>query len=110
GVDQFTVHGDQPPRVYDCGPIKIGMMICYDISFPEHARALALEGADLVVVPTNWPLAARCNAEYLVNARAIENQVYCLAVNRVGDERGFTFFGGSRLAHPNGDCLDRVLN
>ena len=55
GIDRFTTPGDRPFEVYDLGKIKVGMNICYDGSFPESSRIMALDGADLVVLPTNWP-------------------------------------------------------
>ena len=54
GVDHFITLGNRPFEVYDIGKIKIGMNICYDGSFPESSRIMALDGADLVVLPTNW--------------------------------------------------------
>src|SRR5438445_1064381 len=55
GVDRFTDPGDRPFAVHDLGGLKVGMTICYDASFPEASRALMLLGADLIVLPTNWP-------------------------------------------------------
>jgi predicted amidohydrolase len=108
GVDRFTTPGDRPFRVHDLGGLRIGMLICYDGSFPEAARVLALRGADLIVLPTNWPPGARTTATYLVPARALENHVYFLAVNRVGEERGFRFIGQSRLVDCDGEPLTLV--
>lgn len=105
GVDRFTTPGDRPFAVHDLGGLRLGMNICYDGSFPESARVLALLGADLVVLPTNWPEAARRTAEYLVSARALENGIYYAAVNRIGSEGGFPFIGRSRIADCNGDLL-----
>src|SRR5947208_6608676 len=105
GVDRFTTPGDRPFAVHDLGGLRVGMNICYDGSFPESSRVLALLGADLVVLPTNWPEAARKTAQYLVPARALENHVYYAAANRVGEERGFHFIGQSRLVHCGGDLL-----
>ena len=110
GVDCFTTPGDRPWQVYQCGPMKIGMNICYDGSFPEAARCMALDGADLIVLPTNWPPGGQSTADYVINTRALENQVYYLAVDRVGDERGFHFIGKSRLAHPNGGDVAAELH
>src|SRR5207247_8730803 len=92
-------------RVHALGGLRAGMNICYDGSFPESSRVLALLGADLVVLPTNWPEAARKTAELLVPARALENHVYYAAVNRVGAEGGFRFIGQSRLVHCGGDLM-----
>lgn len=105
GVDRFTAPGDRPFAVHDLGGLRLGMNICYDGSFPEAARVLALLGADLVVLPTNWPDGARRTAEYLVSARALENGIYYAAVNRVGSEGGFHFIGRSCIADCNGDPL-----
>src|SRR5256885_901773 len=73
--------------------LRIGMNICYDGSFPEAARCLMLLGADLIVLPTNWPTGAISTAKTLIPARALENHLYYAAVNRVGTERGFQFIG-----------------
>ena len=105
GVDRFTTPGDQPFAVHDLGSLRIGMNICYDGGFPESARTLMLLGADLIVLPTNWPPGARKTVEYLIPARALENHVYYAAVNRVGEERGFTFIGQSRILACNADVL-----
>ncbi|MGL4463723.1 MAG: carbon-nitrogen hydrolase family protein [Planctomycetia bacterium] len=105
GVDRLTTGGDRPFDVAHAGRVRVGMNICYDISFPEASRCLALEGADLIALPTNWPTNAEANADYMVNARAMENNVYFFAVNRVGDERGFHFIGRSRLCGPNGRTI-----
>lgn len=105
GVDMFTTHGDRPFAVQSAGPIQVGMNICYDAAFPEIARSLALLGADLIVLPTNWPPGAESTAAHVINARAMENGVYYIAVNRVGSERGFSFIGRSKIADPTGKTL-----
>jgi predicted amidohydrolase len=105
GVDRFTTPGDQPFAVHDIGGLKVGMNICYDGSFPEAARCLMLLGADLIVLPTNWPTGAIGTARTLIPARAMENHVYYAACNRVGTERGFRFIGMSRILGPTGDFL-----
>jgi predicted amidohydrolase len=66
---------------------------------------MALDGADLLVLPTNWPPGAECTADFVINTRALENKVYYLAVNRVGSERGFTFIGKSKICDTNGNTL-----
>jgi predicted amidohydrolase len=105
GVDRFATPGDRPFAVHDLGGLHLGMNICYDSSFPEAARVLMLLGADLIVLPTNWPTGARSAACRLPEARALENHVYYLAVNRVGEERGFRFIGQSRLIDYRGEVL-----
>lgn len=105
GVDRFTTPGDRPFAVHDLGGLRVGLTICYDGSFPEASRCLALLGADLILLPTNWPSGARQTAQTLVPARALENHVYYAAVNRVGVERGFEFIGMTRIL----DCDGRFL-
>ncbi len=105
GVDRFTTPGDQPFAVHDLGGLRVGMNICYDGSFPESARCLMLLGADLVVLPTNWPTGAIGTARTLIPARALENHLYYAAVNRVGTERGFKFIGMSRILGCSGEFL-----
>jgi predicted amidohydrolase len=105
GVDRFVTPGDRPFAVHDLGGLRVGMNICYDCSFPESARVLTLLGADLVVLPTNWPTGAVSTVKYLVQARAMENHIYFAGINRVGEERGFHFIGQSRLVDCNGELL-----
>lgn len=105
GIDRFTDYGDRPFAVQEYQGVKIGMNICYDGGFPETARCLTLLGADIVVLPTNWPPGAECAAEYTSNARAIENTIYYMAVNRVGTERDVTFVGRSRICDPLGKTI-----
>ncbi len=106
GIDRFTTPGDRPFGVVDAGGVRVGMNICYDGAFPEAARVMALAGADLIVLPTNWPPGAEATADYVINARAMENCVYYMAVNRVGTERGFRFIGRSKICDTNGNPLD----
>jgi predicted amidohydrolase len=105
GIDMFTSPGDRPFAVHSAGELKIGMNICYDAAFPEAARSLAILGADLIALPTNWPPGAECTAASVINARALENAVYYIAVNRVGSERGFDFIGRSKIVGTNGETL-----
>ena len=102
GVDNFAVAGCEPFTVAEVDGIRLGLNICYDCSFPEPSRILALQGADLIVLPTNWPPGATLTADYIPNARALENHVYYLACNRVGIEKGFEFIGKSKICHPDG--------
>jgi predicted amidohydrolase len=105
GVDRFTTPGDRPFAVHDLGSLRVGINICYDGSFPEASRVLALLGADLILLPTNWPTGAAGAARLLAGARALENHVYYAAVNRVGEEGGFRFIGRSQLLGCDGEPL-----
>ncbi|HKI21098.1 MAG TPA: carbon-nitrogen hydrolase family protein [Isosphaeraceae bacterium] len=108
GIDMFVDPGDRPFAVHDAAGLKVGMHICYDGSFPETARVLTLMGADLLVLPTNWPTHSECAAEHMIPTRAMENTVYVMAVNRVGEESGFRFIGASSIVDPNGRVLARA--
>jgi predicted amidohydrolase len=66
---------------------------------------MAVQGADLIVLPTNWPPKSECAAEHLANIRAHENNLYYMCVNRVGEERGFRFIGGSKICDPSGETI-----
>lgn len=105
GVDRFLKPGDRPFQVFDLSIGRIGINICYDASFPEAARTLKLLGAQLIVLPTNWPPDAWRTAEFALNARAQENHLYFAAVNRVGVERGWQFIGRSKVVDFNGDSM-----
>lgn len=105
GVDRHVEFGDRPFAVHDIGEIRLGINICYDSAFPEATRTLALLGADLIALPTNWPPGAECVASHVLNTRAMENAVYFAAANRVGTERGFDFIGRSRICAPKGETL-----
>jgi predicted amidohydrolase len=104
GVDRFVLPGDEV-SVFETALGRIGIEICYDLRFPELTRSLALAGAELVAHPTNWPLAARSNAEILTRARAHENRIFLLTANRVGRERDGEFCGWSQICGVKGDRL-----
>ncbi|WP_274364655.1 carbon-nitrogen family hydrolase [Paenibacillus thermotolerans] len=82
-----------------------GMMICYDIRFPELSRSLALGGAKVLFVPAEWPHPRLHHWRTLLMARAIENQMYVVACNRVGTSRGTEFFGHSMVIDPWGEII-----
>lgn len=104
GLDRFVQRGDTlKPVKTKFG--KIGLLICFDLRVPEAARVLALDGADVIVAPTNWPTGAEVSAEHIAIARAAENKVFVATCNRVGEENGFKFIGGSKIIHPSGRVL-----
>jgi predicted amidohydrolase len=84
---------------------KIGLIICYDIYFPEVTRLARLKGAQLILCISASPAVRRAFFETLTMARAIENTSFLAFVNRVGIEDGLQFWGGSRLVGPNGRVL-----
>ena len=105
GIDRVVDFGDRPFSVYENDGLRIGLNICYDAGFPEAARVLALQGADLIILPTNWPTGAETLADHAIVTRALENGVYYAAINRVGVELGTHFVGRSRICGPRGETL-----
>lgn len=105
GCDRFMAPGDLPLSVATTPLGRIGLSICYDGSFPESARVLKLKGAQLIVLPTNWPEAATISRQHQSIVRAFENHVHYAACNRVGSEGGFRFPGESSIV----DCSGRVV-
>lgn len=105
GVDRFTTPGPNPPIVFEAGGVRIGVLICYDLRFPEAARMCALDGADLIALPTNWPVGVDFHPGIFAPSRAAENHCYLLACDRVGTERGTTFIGRSVLIDYDGHEL-----
>lgn len=105
GADKFTDPGPGPIGVFDLDGLKVGVGVCFDGGFPEFPRVLALLGADVILLPTNWAEKALTTAKVMPPARALENAVYFAACNRVGTESGFTYVGRSSIHAPNGSPL-----
>ena len=84
---------------------KVGLIICYDLRFPELTRKIALNGARILFVPAEWPYPRVAAWELLLKARAIENQMFVVAANRVGSDEKNTFFGHSMVLDPMGEVL-----
>jgi len=105
GVDRFTTPGDTGFLVWDTSIGRLGIIICYDLRFPEAMRALALSGADIVALPTNWPDGSQNAPQFVTRTRALENRVFVAACNRCGEESGFWFFGHSQITDPGGNVL-----
>lgn len=89
-------------ETFQIGDMKWGSMICYDLRFPEAARSLAIEGAEAVALCSAWPFPRLRHWEILVHARAIENQIFFLAANHVGQSGSVAFCGSSRIVDPFG--------
>ncbi|MFD7443071.1 carbon-nitrogen hydrolase family protein [Streptomyces sp. NPDC059909] len=105
--ERFTP-GDEPVVQAELGGLRIGLLICYDVEFPENVRAHALAGTDLLVVPTAQMHPFQFVAEKLVPVRAFESQMYVAYVNRTGPEGEFDFVGLSCLAGPDGIARARA--
>ncbi|MFJ5842113.1 carbon-nitrogen hydrolase family protein [Streptomyces shenzhenensis] len=100
--------GDRPVVQAELNGLTVGLLICYDVEFPENVRAHALAGTDLLVVPTAQLHPYQFVAESLVPVRAFENQMYVAYVNRVGTEGEFEFVGLTTLAGPDGIARARA--
>lgn len=105
GVDRFVTPGPDAPAVVELAGMRVGVLICYDLRFPEAARVCALDGADLIALPTNWPVGVDFHPDLFAPARAAENHCYLLAADRVGTEGGTTFMGRSVFVDPDGRRL-----
>jgi predicted amidohydrolase len=82
-----------------------GLSICYDLRFTEMFRTYALNGVNLVYVPAEWPHPRLAHWRTLLRARAIENQMYMIGVNTVGNDGTYTFFGHSAIIDPWGNAI-----
>ncbi len=87
---------------FDYKGFKIGLLICYDVEFPELVREQARLGSDLVLVPTALMQPYAYIADYVVPARAIENQIFVAYANRIGGEGPFRYVGRSLICGPTG--------
>jgi len=102
--------GDNGFQVFDLGPCRIGVMVCFDWLFPESARVLALLGADVICHPANLVLPL---CQQAMTTRSLENGVFSATANRIGtEERGgkkpLTFTGRSQILDPMGQTLARL--
>ncbi len=106
----YFTPGDTGFHVWDIGPAKIGIMICFDWYYPEAARTLALKGADIICHPSNLVLP---NCPDSMPVRCLENRVFAITCNRTGSEaRGgkdpLTYIGNSEVVTPRGAILQRA--
>jgi 5-aminopentanamidase len=94
--------GGEPPAVIDTAVGRIGVLVCYDVEFPEMTRMLGLAGAELVAVPTNWPLGPRPEGErppevVAAMAAARSNRMFIACCDRTGTERGQEWTAGTSV-------------
>ncbi|MDX2479058.1 MAG: carbon-nitrogen family hydrolase [Desulfuromusa sp.] len=102
--DQFLGAGNQS-LVVDTSVGRLGVAICYDLRFPELFRKLALEGAEIICIPAEWPKPRQEHWKILLRARAIENQLFVIAANCCGVQGKLDFSGLSQLISPLGNVL-----
>lgn len=101
GENNHYEPGDSPV-IFDWNGIKVAPVICYDLRFPELFRAATKRGAELFTVIANWPSPRIEHWKTLLAARALENQAYVVAVNRVGQDPKCQYNGQSRVIDPTG--------
>src|SRR5439155_17938975 len=101
--------GDLALEVHRVGPARVGMLICFDWRFPEAARVLALQGADVIAHPSNLVFP---NAQEAMRVRALENRLYTVTANRTGTETRpggrVPFTGRSQVVDPHGEVVARA--
>jgi predicted amidohydrolase len=103
--DRYLTPGDRPSQCKDLPWGVTGLAICYDLRFPELFRGYALDGAQLIVLPAQWPAPRIDHWRTLLRARAIENQCFIAGCNRVGADPDNTFGGASAIVGPWGELL-----
>lgn len=110
----YFAPGNSGFPVFDLPFARVGVLICYDLWFPEAARVLAIRGAEVLLVPTNWVANFRREAadargwtmgNYACVGLATQNQFFVVAADRTGDERGVGFVGCSLVVGPDGSVL-----
>lgn len=99
--------GTSSVKAFELDGVKMGVVICYDLRFPEIIRDLALQGIQALFIPAEWPEARAAHWETLSVARAVENQMYVVTCNRIGSYNGTTFAGRSMFIEPFGGVLSK---
>jgi len=94
--------------VTETGFGTVGVMLGWDLAFPEVARTLALQGAEMLCVPSNWESPHAGEWRAYCSARAYENSAFVVATNRTGEEYTYAFFGDSVVIGPRGQVLSAV--
>ncbi|MEU2729794.1 carbon-nitrogen hydrolase family protein [Streptomyces griseoviridis] len=105
---RYFTAGDRATSLVEFNGLRIALLICYDVEFPESVRAAAVAGADLVAVPTAQMEPYAFVADQVLRVRAWENQVYVAYVNHVGVEGSLTYVGRSCIVAPSAEVLDRA--
>lgn len=104
GEDRFLSPGDKS-LVVPTSVGRVGVAVCYDLRFPELFRKMALEGAEIICVPAEWPYPRQEHWRTLLQARAIENQLFVVAANCCGQQGKLEFCGMSMIISARGEVL-----
>lgn len=105
GADRFVCPGGAMSEIVEFRELRFGVIICYDIRFPEATRSLALAGADAVLLATNSPVGYEGTYDHAARTRAWENRIWMAVANRVGTEVDATFIGRSLVVDPLGTVV-----
>ncbi|MFC4660707.1 carbon-nitrogen family hydrolase [Oceanobacillus aidingensis] len=108
---KYLVGGKNKAEVFELDGEKMGVVICYDLRFPELFRDLALDGAKIIFVVAEWPIERTAHWLTLLQARAIENQCYIVASNIIGKQpTGTEFAGKSIIINPFGEIMNQATS
>jgi predicted amidohydrolase len=115
GEERLAFRAGYRLPVFETSFGHIGVLVGWDLAFPEAARSMALDGADLICVCANWGHSpAQDRALYVeewrtyVQARALENSLYMVASNRIGEEYSYQFFGDAMVVGPRGELYASI--
>lgn len=106
---RYFTAGEKVVTVVDYLGLRIGMMICYDVEFPENTRMVALNGADFLAVPTAQMEPFEFVADSVIRTRAWENQMYVAYINHAGREGDTVYVGRSSIVAPDATVLDSIV-
>lgn len=104
----YLTSGEKKPAKFYLEGTEMGIIICYDLRFPELTRSLALEDAKVIFVSAQWPKSRLEHWHALLRARAIENEVFIVACNSVGQCNDIEFAGNSTVYGPDGVIVDSL--
>lgn len=109
GEERMTFRAGYKYPIFETNFGNIGLLLGYDIAFPEAARALALDGAEMILVSANWEKPRNEEWRTYVMARAFENSCFIAAANRVGEDVTYSFIGDSMIVGPRGQSLASLV-
>jgi len=105
---EYFSYGCNDFKVFEAPFARFGVLICYDVDFPETSRKLALGGAEIIFLPAAWATTHRNLWDIFLPSRALENTVYVAGVNRTGVEGNVVYFGDSKVFDPTGELVARA--
>ena len=105
---KYFEYGCHDYQVYNAPFGKFGVLVCYDVDFPETSRSLALSGAEIIFIPAAWATTHRNLWDIFLPSRALENTVFVAGINRTGVEGDVVYFGDSKVFDPTGELIARA--